>query len=206
MIMVKKIYRIIKRILFRFLYHVEEDRSGALVRGRVSGVSNVSFEQPSAVVPDGCQFSGSITIGACSTLGYNNMLFGDVTIGRYCQLGADVALYATNHPISYMSTYINKMLFDGELKDLKEKHQIEVGHDVWIGHGAIIAAGAVVTGNVPPFTIVGGVPARVIKPRFSEKVQDEISQLEWWNKSEVELKALKPLFFKELTSVASLYD
>jgi len=64
----------------------------------------------------------------------------------------------------------------------------------------------VVTGNVPPFTIVGGVPARVIKPRFSEKVQDEISQLEWWNKSEVELKALKPLFFKELTSVASLYD
>ncbi len=181
------------------------------------GISNVQFEGENAV-PDRCNFSGKIKIGYRTTLGYNNFFHGDIIVGKYCQIGADVAMHSTNHPVHYLSTYIGSGFFNGELKKLKETKRIEIGNDVWIGHnaliigevkvgnGAIIAAGAIVTKNVPPYAIVAGVPAKVIKKRFSENICNEIEDLQWWNLSENELERIKPLFFKELDKVKSLYE
>ena len=88
---------------------------------------------------------------------------------------ADVAIHTTNHPIHYLSTYINKRLFEGALSTLKENKKTSIGHDVWIGHnaiilggltignGAIIASGSVVTKDVPAFSVVAGIPAKVIR-------------------------------------------
>lgn len=145
-------------------------------------------------------------------------MYGAIQIGRYSQIGAQVAIIADDHPISYLSTYVNHRLFQGELSRYKNKGTVDIGNDVWIGHGAIIlkdviigdgaiiGAGSVVTHNVPAFAIVAGNPATVIKYRFSEQVQNEILQLAWWNQSPVELLNLKPLFHVNFANNTSIYD
>lgn len=182
------------------------------------GFMNVFYEGDNGV-PARCQFIGKeIHLGYRTTLGYNNLLGGNVSIGKYCQLGSDVAFHATNHPMSFMTSYINKNLFGGELKNLKQEGKIIVGHDVWIGHGviilsdvtigngAILAAGSVITKDVDPFSIVAGVPAKVIRKRFPEEIIKEIDDLKWWDKSDSELAKIKPLFFKDFTNRHSIYD
>ena len=188
-----------------------------LVSGYPRGLQNVTFEGKNGV-PDHCNFSGKIKIGYATTLGYNNFIHGDVEIGKYCQLGADVAIHSTNHPVHYLTTYINKNLFEGELSKFKEIKKITIGHDVWIGHnaiivgnvsignGAIIASGAIVTKDVAPYSIVAGVPAKEIKKRFSESIINEIEALQWWNMDEKELYKVKPLFLKNLEGRQSIYD
>lgn len=182
------------------------------------GYQNVFYEGYNGV-PARCQFIGTnIRIGYKSTLGYNNLLGGAITIGKYCQLGSDVAFHASNHPMSYMTTYINKNLFDGALKQLKEDKKITLGNDVWVGHGviilgnvnvgngAILAAGSVITKDVEPYTIVAGVPAKTVRKRFSVPIIQEIEDLKWWDKSDKELEELKPLFFKNFTDKKSIYE
>lgn len=207
---------LIKKILYYFLNAIEK-KDKVTLSGFSRGIQNVTFEGKNAV-PDGCNFSGKIKIGYATTLGYRNLLGGTISIGKYCQLGVDVALHATNHPISYMTTYINKNLFEGELKSLKQENVIAIGHDVWIGHGviivgnvtvgngAIIAAGSVVTKDIPPYTIVAGVPAKEVRKRFSDPIIQEIEALQWWDKSEAELEQIKPLFFKDFTNRPSIYE
>ncbi len=206
----------IKKAVLYFL-NTPDVRENVKLSGFSRGLQNVTFEGKNAV-PDRCNFSGKISIGYATTLGYNNLLGGNITIGKYCQLGVDVAIHATNHPIHHLTTYINSNLFDGELKQFKEENTITIGHDVWVGHnviivgnvtignGAILAAGSVVTKDVEPYTIVAGVPAKPLKKRFSEKVISEVEELQWWNLPEAELTKIKPLFFKNLEDANSIYD
>ncbi len=206
----------IRKVLYYFL-NTPKVSDKVSLSGYSRGVQNITFGGANKV-PDRCNFSGKVSLGFGTTLGYNNFLHGNIQIGKYCQLGADVAIHTTNHPIHYMSTYINKNLFDGELSQLKEVKKVVIGHDVWIGHnaiivgevtignGAIIASGSVVTKDVAPYSIVGGVPAKELKKRFSETIIQEIEALQWWNLSTTELEKIKPLFFKDLNTIDSLYD
>jgi len=206
----------LKKIILYFL-NATEKTDKVVLSGFSRGLQNVTFEGTNAV-PDRCNFSGEIKIGYATTLGYNNFFHGDIAIGKYCQIGADVAIHTTNHPTNYMSTYINANLFSGDLKQLKETKKVTIRNDVWIGHnviilgnvtignGAVLAAGSVVTKDVPPYTIVAGVPAKPIRKRFSDTVIQEIEALQWWDKSEAELEQLKPLFFKDFTSRESIYE
>lgn len=208
--------KFIKKILLYFLNTVDKKKEVTL-SGFSRGLQNVVFEGKNAVL-DRCNFSGKIKIGYASTLGYNNLLSGTITIGNYCQLGANVALHANNHPMAYMTTYINQNLFQGDLKQFKEENKITIGHDVWVGHGviivgnvtvgngAILAAGSVVTKDVPAYGMVAGVPAKIVKNRFSERIVQEIEALKWWDLSEEELEKIKPLFFKNFENKESIYD
>lgn len=209
--MINKFLYIFKKIVF-FSYEIQ---GKAKVSIWSTGIRNIMFEGKN-LVPEFCVASGKIKIGYCTTLGVHNFIFGDVNIGKYCQLGAYVAIHGSNHPLSFPTTYINKNLLGGDLIKLKVTNEINIGNDVWIGHnaiilsgvsignGAVIAAGSVVTKNVPPYSIVGGNPCRLIRKRFSDKIINELQELRWWDKDEDFIKKNETFFKTDLNTIDSL--
>lgn len=138
----------------------------------------------------------------------NNVLYhypinhDKLQIGKFCSIacGAKFLFNSANHTLSSLSTYPFPLFFEEwglEKKDVTNawdnKGDIVIGNDVWIGYeavvltgvtigdGAIIGTRAVVTKNVPPYTIVGGVPAKLIKKRFSEETISALLVIQWWN-------------------------
>ncbi|WP_336326500.1 DapH/DapD/GlmU-related protein [Halovenus sp. HT40] len=123
------------------------------------------------------------------------------TIGKFGSVAAAARLGPTNHPIerptahhfTYRAAQYDLGTDDDAVFEWRADQPVEVGHDVWIGHGAIVlpgvtigngaavGAGAVVTEDVPPYTIVAGVPAEPIRRRFPEAVAARIEATEWWH-------------------------
>ncbi len=125
-----------------------------------------------------------------------------LSIGKFCSIacGARFLFNSANHALSSLSTYPFPIFFeewglpvDDVSRAWDNKGDIVVGNDVWIGYEAVILAGvtigdgaiigtrAVVAGDVPPYTIVGGVPARPIRKRFSDDVIEALLELRWWD-------------------------
>lgn len=123
-------------------------------------------------------------------------------IGKFCSIacGAKFLFNSANHAMASLSTYPFPLFFEewdldrGNVTDSWDNRgDIVIGNDVWIGYeavilagvtvgdGAIIGARAVVTKDVPPYTIVGGVPARPIRRRFPEETVSTLLQLRWWD-------------------------
>ena len=125
-------------------------------------------------------------------------------IGKFCSVayGAKFIFNAANHALNSLATYPFPIFFeewglntdvDSISKAWDNKGDIVIGNDVWIGYEAIILAGvtvgngaiigsrAVVTKDVPPYTIVGGVPAKHIRKRFDDKIISELEKLCWWD-------------------------
>jgi virginiamycin A acetyltransferase len=122
-------------------------------------------------------------------------------IGKFCAIAQNVKfiMNGANHKINSISTYPFSIFSNGwekvtpEIHDLPYKGDTVVGNDVWIGYealimpgvkigdGAIIAARSVVTADVAPYTVVGGNPARLIKPRFPPETIKTLLEIEWWN-------------------------
>lgn len=130
-----------------------------------------------------------------------------VFIGSYCSISTDVRLITGGiHPVDWVSTFPfrHKWNMENKLKDGMPytKGDIEIGNDVWIGtgvtilsgvkvgHGAVLAAGAMVTKDVPPYAIVGGMPAGIIKYRFPEPVIQKFLETAWWNWEEEKIKTV----------------
>ena len=123
-------------------------------------------------------------------------------IGKFCSIacGAKFILNSANHSLSSLSTYPFPIFFEEwnlDVKNITEawdnKGDIVIGNDVWIGYeavilagvtigdGAVIGARAVVTKDIPPYTIVGGVPAKPIRKRFTQETIDLLLKIKWWN-------------------------
>lgn len=141
----------------------------------------------------------------------NNVLYqypinhDKLIIGKFCSIacGAKFIFNSANHTLSSFSTYPFPIFFEEwglNIKDVAaawdNKGDIIIGNDVWIGYEAVIMAGvtigdgaiigtrAVVTKDVPPYTIVGGVPAKTIRKRFNNETLDELLKIKWWDWSE----------------------
>jgi phosphonate metabolism protein (transferase hexapeptide repeat family) len=131
------------------------------------------------------------------------------TIGRFCSIASFVRLNPGNHPLerptSHHMTYRARQYGFAQTDDLeffawREAHPVTVGHDVWIGHnvtvlpgvtignGAAVGAGAVVTKDVQPYTVVAGVPARIIRPRFPDDIAARLEATRWWDWTRAELE------------------
>lgn len=153
------------------------------------------------------QFNTSSRVGAF-TYFYSGLVVQCASIGRYCSIAGGVRIGDNEHPTNWLSTSPfqynpDRFAFADVANDYTvvpeddQKHEFRgngpwIGNDVWIGaraavlrgvtigDGAVVAASAVVTRDVPPYAIVGGVPARVIRYRFPEPVIQRLLDAAWW--------------------------
>ena len=134
-------------------------------------------------------------------------------IGRFCAIarGIEFVMNGANHRMNSVTTYPFNIMGGGwerfapALEELPLKGDTVVGNDVWIGQnvtvmpgvhigdGAIIAANSVVTKDVPPYTIVGGLPAKPIRRRYDEETVARMEKLRWWDWPEAQVRRAIPL-------------
>ena len=134
-----------------------------------------------------------------------------VFLGKYCAIGRFVSIHSGNHRTDLPNQQVLFNNRHGFASVYTRKGPVHVGHNVWIGdkvnilsgvtvgHGAVLAAGATVAADVPPFAIAGGVPAKVLKARFSPMVVRQMLEIAWWNWSDDRIGRNR-LFFE--TSIA----
>ncbi|MFO1405034.1 MAG: CatB-related O-acetyltransferase [Azonexus sp.] len=138
-----------------------------------------------------------------------------LVVGSFCSIAAGVSIYVGiqgRHTTDFLSTYPISMIF-GRPSEVEVSAallgnlDVEIGNDVWVGRdalilagvnigdGAVIAARSVVTSDVPPYAIVGGTPAKVIRYRFDDEVISSLLKLKWWNMPESILRDNRDIFF-----------
>lgn len=126
----------------------------------------------------------------------------DASIGKFTAIANAVRIGAPNHPMGRPSqhrfTYVPEYYEAAAIRDRdffadRRADRVIIGNDCWIGHaaiilpgvivgdGAVVAAGAVVSRNVAPYTVVGGVPARPIRKRFSDAIAEKLQRIAWWD-------------------------
>ena len=142
-----------------------------------------------------------------------------VTIGNFCSVAAGVEFIFGDHSLEKVSTYPLRFLLRKEStnNDAICRGPISVGNDVWlgrnavimanvrIGNGAVVAAGSVVTRDVPAYTIVGGVPARAIRTRFSLNQIENLESIAWWNWSDAEILERMDLFYSDVDTFIAAF-
>lgn len=155
-------------------------------------------------------------------------------VGSFSCIGPNVHIVAGRHPTSKFAsihpaffslrkqsgfTYVTHQLFDEfAYVGNDTRYFVEIGNDVWIGDsamimsgvtigdGAIIGAGALVTKDVEAYSIVGGVPAKVIKMRFDEKTTDLLKKIKWWEHDEVWIREHARYFFDHDILIKKISD
>lgn len=204
------------KFIYRYIWSI-------LLRNRNIRISPYSYYNRStkiegnSVIHKGAKI-GNSEIGHCTYIGPNASLI-NCKIGRFCSIAENVKVISATHPSNtYISTspcffstlkqcgisFIKNSTFK-EILDVNGYDAI-IGNDVWIGadvkiiggkrigDGAIIALGAVVTKDVPPYAIVAGVPAKIIRYRFKDDEIKRLLEIKWWNKPISELKKDANLF------------
>jgi len=197
-----KIKKLIKNTLFNL-----RNKNKIQISLSASVAKNSIFEGANKI-GSGSSFSGEMGYG---TYIANNTKLTAAKIGRFCSIASNVFCrndthpvgkpFATTSPAFYSllkqngETFAKKQSFDEFVWcDNEKKYSLIVGNDVWIGDGAlfvgaikvgdgaIVAARSVCTKDVPPYAVVGGVPAKIIKYRYDEETINFLLKLKWWDK------------------------
>ena len=156
----------------------------------------------------------NVSIGNYSYLGQNSNVYG-TAIGKFCSIGPNFicgfGLHPTNGistaPMFYSATNKSNGITLCEETKFKEHADVQIGNDVFIGanvfvkdgvrigDGAIIGAGAVVVKDIPDYAVAVGVPAKVIRYRFSDSQISKLRKIQWWNLPDERLKDVEHYFF-----------
>jgi virginiamycin A acetyltransferase len=160
---------------------------------------------------------GNITIGRNSTVNGPGTEFyalsNPITIGNFCSIARGTSVQEYNHNWKTTTTYFIRCRVFGEPYgvDTVSKGAISIGNDVWIGtecviltgvtigDGAVVAANSVVSDDVPPYAIVAGSPAKIIRYRFTDDIIQRLLAIKWWLWDHDRIKANPDLFNGELT-------
>lgn len=171
----------------------------------------VRFTRAASVSED-AEFGGANSIGDHTSfrgkMGYGTYVAGNcfiqANIGKFCSIGAGVYTLEGTHPMSYPFATTSPMFFSLRKQSMvtfarEQRFQeilapVQIGNDCWIGNrvqivggkvigdGAVLLAGAVVTKDVPPYAVVGGVPARVLRYRYDEDTIAWLLKVKWWDR------------------------
>ncbi len=166
-----------------------------------------SSVHPTSSILSGTDFYDS-TLGRYSYIGYDSQVT-NCEIGQFCSIAGGCIIGSAEHPTSWVST---SPVFEGVAHSgprkrfahhtLPESKRTFIGNDVWIGarvtikagvkiaDGAVIGSGAVVTKDIPPYAIVAGVPARILKYRFPEDVIEKLLKFQWWNLDDEDIEKI----------------
>lgn len=176
------------------------------IKGKIWGKTGPKFLKAAFPAED---------IGAHSYGGLQIIGFGDETsfsIGKYCSFAADVKLLlGGGHRTEWVTTYPFSDI-DPDFAHIEghpaSKGDIKIGNDVWfgreamvmsgvtIGDGAVIAARAVVTKDIPPYAIVAGQPAKILRYRFAPEIIARLQAISWWNWPDDRVKNAVPMMLQ----------
>lgn len=193
-------------------------------------ISLLAFVSSNSYINGNCYINRAVKIKAARIAAHTYIgAHTDVEnaiIGKFCSIADNCRIGMSNHSFDYLSTspvftqkinglhecWIDKNVFEHK----SEVERVFVDNDIWIGshvlikggvhigNGACIAAGAVVVKDVPPYAIVGGVPAKVIRYRFPDDVIAKLEEIKWWDMPDEKLKEHIALFQKENVTVEEL--
>jgi hypothetical protein len=205
--------------MYKYLKHIEYMQK----KSKISIWANIEEAHISeyVLIAKGASILNSY-IGQYTSVGRNTKISNSI-VGKFNSISWDATIGATSHPLKNVSTHAFAYVpYVGNFVSTRNQliKECRLGNDVWIGchsvilpgveigDGAVVGAGAVVTKNVPPYAIVVGVPAKVIRYRFSDEIIKQLQYIKWWDWPRHIIKENIYLFQQELNKdlLNKMYD